>query len=100
MTNNDYLKYKTPEKYRADILVGLPLNIDVEEFKDYIIKKMESYADIKDTPKPDVFAREINFKQSKIKVSFWVKDLNNKDKYKIIITNEIRKYIKMSEKYE
>ena len=100
LTNNDYLKYKTPEKYRADILVGLPLNIDVEEFKDYIIKKMESYTDIKDTPKPDVYAREINFKQSKIKVSFWVKDLNNKDKYKIIITNEIRKYIKMSEKYE
>ena len=27
------------------------------------------------------------------KVSFWIKDLNNKDNYKLIITNEIRKII-------
>ena len=78
----------------------MPLNIDVEDFEDYIIAKMKSYNDIAENPKPAVFAREISFKQSKVKVSFWVKDYNNKDKYKIIITNDIRKYITMGETNE
>lgn len=100
LTNDYYLQYKPPEKYRVDILTGLPLNIDVEDFEDYIIAKMKSYDDIAENPKPAVFAREISFKQSKVKVSFWVKDYNNKDKYKIIITNDIRKYITMGETNE
>ena len=100
LTNNPYLQYKTPERYRVDIIVGLPLNIDVEEFKDYIIDKLESYVEIADNPKPDVFAREIKFSESRVKVSFWIKDFNNKDEYKIIITNEIRKYIEMGENDE
>lgn len=100
LTNNSYLQYKAPERYRVDIIVGLPLNIDITEFKEHIIKKMESYAEIADYPKPDVFAREIKFNESRVKVSFWIKDLNNKDEYKIIITNEIRKYIKMGENDE
>lgn len=94
LTNNTYLQYKPPERYRVDIIVGLPLNIDVEEFKDHIVKKMESYTEIAENPKPDVFAKEIRFGESRIKVSFWVKNFNRKDEYKIIITNEIRKYIK------
>lgn len=100
LTNNAYLQYKTPERFRVDILAGLPLNIDIEEFRKYIIEKMESYDEIADTPRPEVYVKEISFKQSKVKVSFWIKDFNNKDKYKIIITNEIRKYITMGEKDE
>ena len=100
LTNNEYLQYKKPEKYRVDIMTGLPLNIDVEEFESYIIKQIGSYNEILKKPQPQVFAREISFKQSKVKVSFWVKNFNNKDKYKIIITNEIRKFIKMGENNE
>lgn len=100
LTNNEYLQYKPPEKYRVDIFGGLPLNLDIEEFREYIIEKMESYPEIDDNPKPEVYAKDISFKQSKFKVSFWVKDFNNKDKYKIIITNEIRKYIKLGENNE
>ncbi len=94
LTNNAYLQYKTPERYRVDIIVGLPLNIDVEEFRDYIIGKMQSYSEISENPTPNVFAKEIRFNESRVKVSFWVKNFNKKDEYKIIITNEIRKYIK------
>lgn len=100
LTNNNYLQFKPPEKYRVDIITGLPLNIDVEEFKSYIVQKMESYDEIAESPKPDVFAKEILFKESRVKVSFWIKDFNKKDEYKIIITNEIRKYIKMGENNE
>ena len=93
LTNNTFLLYKAPEKYRVDIYAGLPLNIDIDEFKNHIINKMESYPEIALKPKPDVYAIEITFEQSKVKVSFWVKDFNSKDKYKLIITNEIRKFI-------
>ena len=93
LTNNEYLEYKDPEMFRVDILAGFPLDIDIVDFRKYLIERMESYPKISDKPKPDVYSKEISFKQSKVKVSFWVKDFNDKDEYKIIITNEIRKYI-------
>nr|WP_294998011.1 mechanosensitive ion channel domain-containing protein [uncultured Methanobrevibacter sp.] len=97
LTNNEYLEYKNPEMYRVDIFAGLPLNIDIVDFREYIINKMESYPEISDNPKPDVYGKEISFKQSKIKVSFWVNNFNDKDKYKLIITNDIRKYMQIGE---
>ena len=92
LTNYPYLQYKPPEKYRVDILTGLALNKDIEEFRKYIIERISEYDGILDDPRPNVYAKEITFEESKVKVSFWVKDYNSKDKYKLIITNEIRKY--------
>lgn len=100
LTNNAYLKFKKPEKYRVDILTGLALDNDIEDFNEYIVKKMKSYKDIAETPNPQVFAKEITFEESRLKVSFWVNNFNDKDKYKIIITNEIRKYVQQGEKHE
>ena len=100
LTNNEYLQFKETEMYRVDILAGMPLNVDMVNFREYLIERMESYPEISDKPKPDVYGREISFKQSKVKVSFWVKDFNDKDKYKIIIINEIRKYIEKGENDE
>ena len=100
LTNSPYLQYKPPEKYRVDIIAGLALNVDIEKFKDYITRKISEYDGILKDPKPDVYAKEITFEESKVKVSFWVKDFNSKDKYKLIITNEIRKYVEMGEKNE
>ncbi len=93
LTNYPYLEYKSPEKYRVDIQTGLALDIDIEEFKRHITRKISEYDEILKEPKPNVYAKEITFEESKVKVSFWVKDLNYKDKYKLIITNEIRKYV-------
>ena len=100
LTNNEYQLYKEPEIFRVDIIVGLPFNIDLENFRNYIIEKMGEYDEIADNPRPDVYAKEILFKESRVKVSFWIKDFNNKDKYKIIISNEIRKFINMGENNE
>ena len=61
---------------------------------------MESYDEIAKNPKPDVYAREITFEENRLKVSFWVNNFNDKDKYKIIIMNDIRKYVKKGEKDE
>lgn len=100
LTNDAYLQYKAPEKYRVDIETGLALDVDVVEFKSYITKKILEYDEISKEPEPEVYAKEISFKQSKVKVSFWVKNFNSKDKYKLIITNEIRKYVEKGGKYE
>ena len=93
LTNDYYLQFKPPEKYRVDITVGLPLEIDTENFSDEILKKIDEYEDLAKNPKPEVFSKEIKFEEVRVKVSFWVKNLNDKDKYKLKITNEIRKII-------
>ena len=100
LTNNEYLQYKPPEKYRVNIITGLNLDIDIEDFRNHMIKIMENYPEISDYPKPDVYGKEISFKQSKVKVSFWVNNFNDKDKYKIIIMNEIRKFVQKGENDE
>ena len=93
LTNNTYLLYKKPEKYRIDILTGLKPEIDIEDFSKYIIEKISSYDGVSKNPKPQIFAKEITFEESKLKVSFWIKNYNTKDEYKLMITNEIRKYV-------
>ncbi len=93
LTTNEYLLFKPPEKYRVDLTVGLPLEIDVERFKDEIVQKISQYDGISEYPKPDVFSKEIMFKENRVKVSFWIKDFNTKDEYKLKINNDIRKCI-------
>lgn len=100
LTNNTYLQYKNPERVRVDIIAGLPLNIDIVEFKEHMVKKINTYPGISKKPKADIFAKEIKFDECRVKVSFWVKDFNDKDKYKLIITNDMREYIEMGENDE
>lgn len=92
LTNNLYKLYKDPEKYRININAGLPLNIDIDKFNQYIIEKINELDDVLDNPKPRIFAKDITFEQTNVKISFWIKDFNKKDDYKLIITNEIRKF--------
>jgi len=94
LTNDHYLQFKSPEKYRVDTIVGLPFDVDVEKFGKAIIEIIGSYEEIAKNPKPEVFSKEIKFEEVRVKVSFWVKNLNDKDKYKLKITNDIRKCIR------
>ena len=80
LTNFPYLLFKKPEKYRVDINTGLSLDNDVVEFKEYIINIISSYDEILKDPKPAVYSKGITFEESQLKVSFWVKELNNKEK--------------------
>ena len=94
LTNNLFKLYKAPEKYRINIMAGLPLNIDLDEFNSYIIEKINKLDGVLDEPKPRIYAKDITFEQTNIKISFWIKDYNNKDDYKLIITNDVRKFTK------
>ena len=93
LTNNLFILYKPSEKYRIDILAGLPLNIDLDEFNSYILEKIKKLDGVLDKPPVKINAVNITFEQTNIKISFWIKDINKKDEYKVIITNEIRKFI-------
>ena len=92
LTNNLFKLYKAPEKYRINLLAGLPLNIDLDEFNEYIIKEIKQLDDVLDNPEPRIYAKGITFEETNIKVSFWIKDYNNKDDDKLIITNKIREF--------
>ena len=70
LTNYPYLQYKLPEKYRVDIMAGLALNKDIEEFSKYITERISEYDGILDDPRPNVYAKEISFEESKVKISF------------------------------
>ena len=94
LTNNLFKLYKAPEKYRINIMAGLPLNVDLDEFNSYILEKINKLDGVLDEPKPRIYAKDITFEQTNIKISFWIKDYNNKDDYKLIITNDVRKFTK------
>ncbi len=105
LTNNPYYEFKPDELRRVDVCIGLPLYVDLLDFKEYIIKKIVTYDAIDNTRGPFVFANETKFREVNVKVSFWVKDvdsdnrwqliINARDEYKLIIANDIRKYIRM-----
>ncbi|SDA50982.1 mechanosensitive ion channel family protein [Methanobrevibacter millerae] len=93
LTNNLFKLYKAPEKYRINIFAGLALDIDLDEFNEYIMEKIKALDGVLDKPEPRIYAKEITFEETKIKISFWIEDYNNKDDYKLKITNEIRKFV-------
>lgn len=93
LTNNLFKLYKAPEKYRINIFAGLALDIDLDEFNEYITGKINELDGVLENPQPRIYAKEITFEETKIKISFWIEDLNKKDEYKLIITNEIRKFV-------
>ena len=93
LTNNLFKLYKAPEKYRINIFAGLALDIDLDEFNEYIMEKIKALDGVLDKPEPRTYAKEITFEETKIKISFWIEDYNNKDDYKLKITNEIRKFV-------
>ena len=104
ITNNPYYEFKPDELRRVDVCIGLPLYVDVVDFEEYITKKIVTYDAIDNTHRPLVFANKTDFWEVEVKVSFWVKDvdsenrwqliINARDKYKLIIVNDIRKYIR------
>ena len=93
LTNNTYLQYNKKERHRVDLTIGIGLNIDIEEFKTYILDFINRQKGILKNPTAHVFSKGITFEESTLKISFWIKDFNKKEKYKSIITNEIRKYV-------
>ena len=56
------------------------MNIDIEEFKTYILDFINRQKGILKNPKAQVFSKGINFEESTLKISFWIKDFNKKEK--------------------
>ena len=68
LTNNLFKIYKAPEKYRVNIMAGLPLNVDLNEFNSYIIEKINELEGVLDNPEPRISAKGITFEQTNIKI--------------------------------
>ena len=61
LTNNTYLQYNKKERHRVDLIVGIDLNIDIEEFKIHILDFINRQEGILKNPKAQVFSKGINF---------------------------------------
>ncbi|WP_299525403.1 mechanosensitive ion channel family protein [uncultured Methanobrevibacter sp.] len=93
LTNNTYLQYNQKERYRIDLIVGIGLDIDIEDFKNHILNFINKQEGVLKNPKAKIFSKGITFEETTLKISFWIKDFNKKEEYKLIITNEVRKYV-------
>ena len=94
LTNNTYLQYyDTDTNILNTEVTNTYFNLKIEEFKIHILDFINRQEGILKNPKAQVFSKGINFEESSLKISFWIKDFNKKEKYKLIITNEIRKYV-------
>ncbi len=93
LTNNTYLQYNEHEHNRVDLIAGISLDIDIEEFEKYILDFISKQEGVLKNPKPKIYSKGITFEESTLKISFWIKDFNKKDEHKLIITNEVRKYV-------
>ena len=100
LTNDGYLEYKPPERYRVDILIQVPMDIDLKTFEEFILPKIYALGDVFDEPPAQILSKGITEKWVNLKISFWIKNINNKDNYRLIITNEIRKFLNTGEKNE
>ena len=100
LTNDGYLEYKPQEKYRVDILIQVPMNIDLKTFEEFILPKINAYDDVFDEPPARILSKGITENWVNLKISFWIKNINNKDTYRLIITDEIRKFLNSGEKNE
>lgn len=93
LSTTPYLRFKKYELEKVKINITLPLNLDIIDFSNDIIKIINSYEDIMKTPKPIVKSKGIIEDGTLIKVQFWVKTFNKKEEYNFIITNKIRELI-------
>lgn len=93
LTNNTYLQYNENERNRVDLIAGISLDIDIEEFEKHIIDFINKQEGVLKNPKAKIISKGITFEESTLKISFWIKDFNKKDEHRLIITNEIRKYV-------
>lgn len=92
LSTTPYSRFKKHEKEKVTLEISIPLDVDIENFKNEFLKVIKTYDDIAKTPKPTVESEGID-ENIKMKVKFWVKKFNKKEDYKLIITNQIRKII-------
>lgn len=94
LSNTPYLKYKEKEHYRINLSIIIPNEIDIKDFKENFLNKINTYTWILKEPKADIYSKEITADGPKLKISVWVNDFDKKNDYRFIITNEARKLIK------
>lgn len=64
LTNNTYLQYNQKERHRVDLIVGINLNIDIEEFKIHILDFINRQEGILKNPKAQVFQKALILKKA------------------------------------
>jgi small conductance mechanosensitive channel len=93
LAKNPYINYTFFDKHRIDLNVIIPFNIDIEEFQDFLIKKISDLKwTLKDSPSKVVVVGIVEG-GVQLEVSAWGNEYSMIESCRLELANEIRKLI-------
>ncbi|OQD58617.1 putative mechanosensitive ion channel protein [Methanobrevibacter arboriphilus JCM 13429 = DSM 1125] len=93
LAKNPYINYTFFDKYRIDLEVIIPFNIDINNFERVLVQRISNlnWVLIDSSAKVDVV--EMNENGVKVKISAWGENYSRIDCYRLDLANEVRKLI-------
>lgn len=98
LSKNPYTNYTYLDETRVDLIVMIPYEIDLNEFKSSaitIISKLEWV--LKDSP-PKIFIKEMNESGIMLKITAWLSEYSKIEECRMNLANVIRKQINLQKK--
>lgn len=93
LAKNPYTNYTFFDKYRIDLNIIIPFNVDIGNFEKTLIQRVSNlnWVLIDSSPKVDII--EMNENGIKVKISAWGENYSRIDCYRLDLANEVRKLI-------
>ena len=96
LSKNPYTSHTYLDETRVDLLVIIPYEVDLNDFKSSSIKAISKLEWVlKDFP-PKVFMKEINEVGIKLKISAWINEYSKIEEYRMNLANVIREQINIA----
>lgn len=93
LSSNPYMNHTYLKEHRIDMIISLPYNIDLNQFKESFTKKIEELDWVlKNTP-PKIFIKELKNSGIELKISAWGTDYSKVEEYRLNLAEEARKII-------
>jgi len=93
LAKNPYINYTFFDKYRIDLEVIIPFNVDINNFEKILIQRISNlnWVLVDSSVKVDVI--EMNENGIKVKISAWGENYSKIDSCRLDLANEVRKLI-------
>lgn len=90
LSNQAYNKYKNFEDLRIDLNIEIPINTNIEEFKEKIINEIQDIKELNNKKNPEIFVDKITKDTVIITLSVWIKNYSKLDSVKLKIADKVR----------
>ncbi|WP_409199802.1 mechanosensitive ion channel family protein [Methanobrevibacter sp. DSM 116169] len=93
LSNKTYTKFNKYEDLRVDLIATIPLENNIEVFKEKILNKINNINEISKKKNPNIFSQKITEEGIIVKISLWVNDPSKIDSIKLQVTNDVSSLI-------